>query len=188
MDGATRVSDLVDSARAGDQETISQLLPIVYKELKALAGSYLRQNAGHTLQPTALVHEAYLKLVGSDTAWSGRDHFMATAATAMRHVLVDHARKKRAAKRGGDGKKADIEIELLADTARDMRVLELDELLTQLASADERCARVAELRLFGGMTGEQIATVLGVSRRTVTTDWECARAWLASASRGDRHG
>ncbi len=185
MDGAPTVGELLKRAKSGDDETIGKLLPVVYQELKALAGSYLRDNAGHTLQPTALVHEAYLKLVGRDEAWHGRDHFMATAATAMRQVLVDHARRKNAVKRGGGAAKADIEISILADSARELRVLELDELLEKLAKADERGARVAEMRLFGGMTQEQIANVLGVSRRTVVTDWECARAWLASSVRGN---
>lgn len=190
---------LLDSAKPGDQATISRLLPMVYGELKALAASYLEHKPGHTLQPTALVHEAYMKLVGGEVAksWSGRDHFIATAAIAMRQVLVDHARKKLAVKRGGteDAKtrgretrrRVDLDVVLATQspggasmTSREMHVLELDELLSQLAKADERAAKIAEMHLFGGMQQDQIARVLGVSRATVVTDWQFARAWLAA--------
>lgn len=185
------VAELLSSAQSGDDDTVSKLLPVVYAELKALAGSFLQGRPGHTLQPTALVHEAYMKLVAKDREWAGRDHFVATAARAMRQVLVDHARGKNADKRGGGAARADVNIETVADApgrargsggagSRELRVLELDDLLTRLAKDDARAARVAEMRLFGGMEQEQIARVLGVSRMTVTTDWQFARAWLAS--------
>lgn len=179
------VGDLLSNAKPGDDDAVARLLPLVYAELKALAGSFLAGRPGHTLQPTALVHEAYMKLVGKDREWAGRDHFVATAARAMRQVLVDHARGKHRQKRGGGARKSDLTIEAIADSpggagsSREMRVLELDELLTRLARDDGRAARVAEMRLFGGMEQEQIARVLGVSRMTVTTDWKFARAWLA---------
>lgn len=186
------MGELLSSAKPGDDDAVAKLLPVVYAELKALAGSFLQGRPGHTLQPTALVHEAYMKLVAKDRDWAGRDHFVATAARAMRQVLVDHARGKNRDKRGGGAARADINIETVADApsgrarggagggaSREMRVLELDELLTRLARDDERAARVAEMRLFGGMEQEQIARVLGVSRMTVTTDWQFARAWLA---------
>ncbi len=175
------VSEILESASPGDGETATKLFPIVYAELRALASSYLERKPGHTLQPTALVHEAYLKLVGADRAWSGRDHFAATAAKAMRQVLVDHARRKGAMKRGGGIGRAHLEIEaeIEATDQRGMRVLELDVLLTELAQADARAAQVAEMRLFGGMNQDQIALVLGVSRKTITLDWRFARAWLA---------
>lgn len=143
------------------------------------------------------MHEAYVKLVAKDREWAGRDHFVATAAMAMRQVLVDHARGKSREKRGGGAGRANLSIETIAEGAdvrdgksvaasggRELRVLELDDLLTRLAKDDERAAKVAEMRLFGGMEGEQIARVLGVSRMTVTTDWQFARAWLASEYKG----
>jgi len=184
-----------------DDDMVGRLLPVVYAELKALAGSFLEWRPGHTLQPTALVHEAYLKLIANDRTWNDRDHFVATAARAMRQVLVDHARGKSREKRGGGcgggggGRRADLNIETIADapvageqkySSREMRVLELDELLTNLAVDEPRVARVAEMRLFGGMEQEQIARVLGVSRVTVTNDWRFARAWLTSQYRGDQ--
>lgn len=183
MDEVRSVAELLAAARSGEDETARRLLPLVYTELKMLASSYLERRPGHTLQPTALVHEAYLKLVGGDRAWSGRDHFIATAAVAMRQVLVDHARRKGAAKRGGDVCRASVEMGCLVETRREMRVLELDDLLTRLSAADVRAARVAEMRLFGGMSQEQIAGVLGVSRTTIAADWEFARAWLAGKTR-----
>ncbi len=126
-------------------------------------------------------------MVGEDRRWSGRDHFMAVAAKAMRQVLVDHARRKTAAKRGGGAARADLCIEILAThtggATRELRVLELDDLLGKLAELDPRAARGAEMRLFGGMEQEQIARVLGVSRTLVSTDWQFARAWLASKVR-----
>lgn len=195
--GATfSVGDLLANATPGDERSMDALLPAVYAELRAIAGNYLRSDAAHTLQPTALVHEAFIKMVGADKEWSGRDHFMAVAAKAMRQVLVDHARKKAAAKRGGadtrPAPRAEISIDGLPDRAggstREMRVMELDELLNELAKADPRAARGAEMRLFGGMEQEQIARVLGISRTLVTTDWQFARAWLASEYTGDGGG
>ena len=185
------VAEVLSNAKSGDDDAVSKLLPVVYAELKALAGSFLQGRPGHTLQPTALVHEAYMKLVAKDREWAGRDHFVATAARAMRQVLVDHARGKNADKRGGGAARADIDIETVADGpgrssarggagGRELRVLELDDLLTRLAKDDSRAARVAEMRLFGGMEQEQIARVLGVSRMPATTDGQFARAWLAS--------
>ena len=191
MGGVVSVGELIANATPGDERSMEALLPVVYAELRAIAGSYLQGNAAHTLQPTALVNEAFLKMVGSDKQWSGRDHFMAVAAKAMRQVLVDHARKKSAGKRGGvDGKRApraDVSIEGIADanSTREMRVMDLDELLTELAKADPRAARGAEMRLFGGMEQDQIARVLGISRTLVTTDWQFARAWLASKYTGE---
>jgi RNA polymerase sigma factor (TIGR02999 family) len=165
---------------------MAELLPLVYAELRALAGSYLHKHRdgdgrSHTLQPTALVHEAYVKMVGADKqggGW-GREHFMAVAATAMRQVLVDHARKKGTEKRGGDRDRVSISgLAGAAEATQEMQVLELHELLAELARLNARAARVAEMRLFGGMTPEQMAHVIGVSRMTVDRDWELARAWL----------
>jgi RNA polymerase sigma-70 factor (ECF subfamily) len=181
------VSDLLSNAASGDERSMAELLPLVYAELRALAGSYLHKHRegdgrSHTLQPTALVHEAYVKMVGADKkggGW-GREHFMAVAATAMRQVLVDHARKKGTEKRGGDRDRVSISgLAGAAEATQEMQVLELHELLAELARLNARAARVAEMRLFGGMTPEQMAHVIGVSRMTVDRDWELARAWLA---------
>lgn len=182
MAGIQSVADILANAEPGDERSMNELLPLVYKELRALASSYLDRpgDAAHTLQPTALVHEAFLKMVGDDRQWSGREHFMAVAAKAMRQVLVDHWRKKSAEKRGGGAQQVSISGLSAEGAIDDVRVLELDDLLQQLAKADPRSARVAEMRLFGGMEQEQIARVLGVSRMTITTDWQFARAWLAA--------
>jgi len=183
------VGELIAKAQPGDERTMAALLPLVYSELKMLAARQLEREDGrgkaHTLQPTALVHEAFLKMVGNDKGWSGRDHFMAVAATAMRQVLVDHSRRKNADKRGGGAARADISLEGLSASdsgslTREMRVVELDALLTELARSSQRAARVAEMRLFGGMESDQIARVLGISRMTIHRDWQVARAWLAA--------
>lgn len=189
MDVLPSVAKLVSEATPGDAKTMETLLPLVYKELRMLAAHYLnRSGPGHTLQPTALVHEAFVKMISADKQWTGREHFMAVAATAMRQVLVDFARAKKSEKRGGDGKRLDISIVgdiATTESTRELRVLELDDLLSQLAKADPRSARIAEMRLFGGMDQEQIARVLGVSRMTVTTDWQFARTWLAARVHGE---
>lgn len=179
------VTQILERASAGDPEAPRELLPLVYGELRALAGSYLaRERAGHTLQPTALVHEAYVRLISADTAWKGRAHFLAVAAVAMRRVLVDHARRKGASKRGGDQARMELRDSDAPVTRRDVQVLELDELLERLARLDDRRARVVELKFFAGMTNEQIAEVIGVSRSTVADDWTVARAWLAAEMEG----
>lgn len=172
------------------QSVESELLALVYEELRILAGSYLRSDPHHTLQPTALVHEAYLKLSKRKVAWSEKAHFVATASIAMRQILVDHARAKGALKRGGSAKRANISIEMIPEmqglsSTREIRVLELDELLTKLERIDPRSAQIAQLRLFGGMEQSHIAEVLNVSRTTVVNDWTFARAWLISQSRED---
>lgn len=182
MSDRQSITEVLARAQPGSEMTAAALLPMVYGELRALAGSYLRREGVHTLQPTALVHEAYVKMVGSDRAWSGRDHFMAVAARAMRQVLVDHSRAKNAAKRGGGARRADVSIAGLGEAEavpRDVQVLELNELLELLSRLAERSARVAEMRLFGGMDTQQIAGVLGISDFTVKQDWQFARAWLA---------
>lgn len=178
------------STRPADDASMRDLLPLVYEELRALAAHYLSApgEQAHTLQPTALVHEAYMKLGSADKRWSGRDHFMAVASIAMRQVLVDHARRRNTTKRGSGTPRLDITIDGLSedpDASRGVLVLELHDLLTQLAQLDARAAQIAEMRLFGGMAQEQIASVLDVSRMTVTTDWRFARAWLASRTTGE---
>ena len=190
------VPDLLARAQPGDAQSMATLLPLVYEELRKLACVYMDDHRpgdgrNHALQPTALVHEAFIKMVGNDKGWSGRDHFMAVAATAMRQVLVDHSRRAKADKRGGDAKRSDISVEGFGEesaaASREMRVLELDDLLIELSKSSERSARVAEMRLFGGMEQDQIARVLGITRMTVHRDWQIARAWLAAKVQDSRH-
>jgi RNA polymerase sigma factor (TIGR02999 family) len=153
----------------------------VYDELRRIAASYLsRESPNQTLQPTALVHEAYVRLIGNDQRWKGRAHFLAAAAVAMRRVLVDHARRKTALKRGGGSVRLRLDTEIPAATRQDLHALELDALLERLRRLDERKSRVVEMHLFGGMTFEQISELLGVSRSVAAEDWAVARAWLAA--------
>lgn len=166
------------------------LLPLVYDELRRLARRYLdREHAGHTLQPTALVHEAYLRLAEQTRVeWQGRTHFFAMGARMMRRVLVDHARHHARDKRGA-GERPVTLIEDVAARALDLAdVLALEEVLAQLEAEDEREARVVEMRVFAGLTVAEIAEVLGVSTRTVEGDWTHARAWLAARLAGSSPG
>lgn len=171
----------------GDREAFGDLLPLVYSELRARAGSYLRrERSGHTLQPTALVHEAYLRLMGQENArWNDRAHFFAIAAQAMRRILVDHARKHTAPKRGGGAERISIEDAPQLSAAPAVDVLGLDEALERLAELDPRQAKVVELRFFGGLTIEESAAVLDVSVRTVAREWKMAKAWLREAMEQD---
>jgi RNA polymerase sigma-70 factor (ECF subfamily) len=174
---------LLSRLERGEQDAAEQLLPLVYEQLRAIAGSYFRGQGGdHTLQPTALVHEAYLKLVrAADQNWADSDHFCAVAATAMRQILRDHAAMKRAAKRGGpDAKKADLDVDQLTTPSGDraVDVVDLDDALSRLSELDARQGRIIELWFFGGLPVERVAGVLGVSARTVERDWRKARAWL----------
>jgi len=154
-------------------------MPQVYTELRAMAAGYLRrERADHTLQPTALVHEAFLRLAGDKSI--DRAHFMAMAAVAMRNVLVDHARRHTAAKRTADGKRITLGAPELATTGNELDVLELDDLLHRLATLDARRARVVELKVFAAMTNDEIAHVLSIARSTVAEDWTVAKAWLAA--------
>ena len=164
-------------------DVANKLMPLVYDELRELAARYLRgERRGHTLQPTALVHEAFMRLVDqSRVDWSGRTHFYAVGAEAMRRILIDHARAKGRAKRGGDWQRIDLD---QADTPEDMRDVDLEALLDALetlGTLDAQQARIVELRFFGGMTVEQVAHVLGVSKRKVEGDWTHAKAWLRDA-------
>jgi RNA polymerase sigma factor (TIGR02999 family) len=155
-------------------------MPLVYTELRAMAANYLRrERRDHTLQPTALVHEAFLRLNAGGRSLD-RAHFMALAAVAMRNVLVDHARKHTAAKRNADGKRLTLGAPELTTRAKVLDVLELDDLLTRLAKLDTRRARVVELKVFAAMTNDEIAKVLNISRSTVAEDWTVAKAWLAA--------
>ena len=166
----------------GDAAAADELLPLVYDQLRAIAGSYFRgQRPEHTLQPTALVHEAYLKLINAaNQNWNSRAHFCAVAATAMRQILKNHAAARRAAKRGGPGAQRLPLDQVTTPSGRSIiDVIALDEVLTRLATLNARQARVIELWFFAGFTMEEIAELVGVSTRTVERDWRQARAWLS---------
>jgi RNA polymerase sigma factor (TIGR02999 family) len=166
---------------------VASLMPLVYAELHAIAEAYLRrERPDHTLQPTALVNEAYLRLAAREGKWLDRAHFMALAAMAMRNVLVDHARRRAAAKRGADAQRLTLAAQEAVSTtsSNELDVLELDDLLCRLARLDARRARVVELKVFAAMTNDEIALVLGVSRSTVADDWTVAKAWLATELSG----
>jgi RNA polymerase sigma factor (TIGR02999 family) len=175
------VTRLLDAVAAGDRHAAAELLPLVYDELRRLAAARMAaESPGQTLQPTALVHEAYLRLVG-DQQFDGRAHFFAAAAEAMRRILVNHARDRKRLKRGGGR----VRVELLdqADSlAEDPDlILTLDELLTRLGEEDETAARVAHLHFFGGLSVEEAGAALGVSRAVAYRNWKYARAWLRDA-------
>lgn len=175
------VTIVLKAAADGDRAAAERLLPLVYDELRALARARLAKTPpGNTLQPTALVHEAYLKAVGrADPGWDGRGHFFAAAARAMRNILVDQARRKAAARHGGGLKREQGAVDELPIEAPTDNVIALDEALSRLEAEDPRKAQVVMLRFFSGLTNEQIAEVLGVSVPTVERDWRFARAWLA---------
>ncbi len=183
MAGSNDVTALLADLREGDEEVVDRLFPVVYDELHRLAHRQLqRQRPGQTLNTTALVHEAYLKLVDQTQAgWNDRTHFFAVSAKAMRHIILNYARDQAAQKRGGDREHVTFNEELMAPQDRAETLLLLDELLTQLAERDARMARVVELRFFGGMIEKETAEVLGVSPRTVRRDWRKARLWLSKA-------
>lgn len=165
----------------GDKEAAEKLLPLVYDHLRAQASAYFRgQGASHTLQPTALVHEAYLRLVKQDSvSWKDRAHFFAVAATAMRQILTDHARGRRVAKRGGGWKRVTLDAAVTPPSEPEIDTVVLDAALTRLAVFDERKHRVAILRFFGGLTVEEVAEIEAVSKSTVESEWRSARAWLS---------
>ncbi|MEN3335842.1 MAG: hypothetical protein V7641_5207 [Blastocatellia bacterium] len=164
----------------GDQAALDQLMPAVYAELHRVAVSYLRrEQAGHTLQPTALVHEAYLRLVDeSRVDWHSRAHFFGVAARVMRQILVDHARRRHAAKRGGGAFKVTLGDARANYEPPDLDLLALDHALTELAALDPQQSRVVEMRFFGGLSIEETADVLGISPATVKRDWTTAKAFL----------
>jgi len=178
--GQGEVTELLVRAREGDEEAFERVFPLVYDELRRIAGYQLRgERAGHTLQPTALVNEAYMKLVGSPGAnWRDRAHFVAIAARAMRQVLVDHARKRDAAKRGGDRQQTTLSGVPLGVDIGSEEVLALDEALDRLDALDSRLRQVVEYKFFGGLTDKETAELLGVTPRTAQRDWVKARAWL----------
>ena len=166
---------------AGNHEVVDRILPHIYDELRRLAGSYLRrERADHTLQPTALVHEAYMKLIDQNRVqWQNRAHFFGIAAQVMRRILMDHARKTQADKRGGAAEVLPLEEEILVvSQERSGDLLALDDALQALAEIDEQKAKIVELRYFGGLSIEETAEVIGVSVPTINRQWRMARAWL----------
>jgi RNA polymerase sigma-70 factor (ECF subfamily) len=183
----SRTATILAELAGGDKRAVDRLLPFVYDELRALAERHFRrQRPGQTLQPTALVHEAYLKLVHQPPgSFKDRAHFMAVAAKAMRQLLIDRARRNRTARHGGGAQRITLDEEAVPGADRDVDVLSMEEALQRLAAMDERKGRVVELRFFGGLTIEEVAEVLGVARSTVTDDWRIARAWLICELRGE---
>jgi RNA polymerase sigma factor (TIGR02999 family) len=184
----TDVTGILAAIEQGDPSAAGLLLPLVYDELRQLAAQRLAQEKpGQTLQATALVHEAYLRLVGGETLqrWDSRRHFFAAAAEAMRRILVENARRKRSIKHGGQCARVDLDEALIVvgDEPRH-DLLDLDELLDQLASADPRAAELVKLRFFAGLTGDQAAEVLGIAPRSADLLWAYARAWLFEKLQG----
>ena len=182
---AGEVTRLLHAWRSGDAGAAERLLPLVYDELRRLARHHLRgERREHTLEPTALVHEAYLRLVEQRRlAWQSRDHFVAVAATMMRRVLLNHARERLAGKRGGG--EMPVSLEVVGDLGgrRPAEIVALDDALRSLAQAEPRLAQVVELRLFGGLTIRETARYLEISPATLKRDWQLARAWLRRALR-----
>jgi len=179
---SSEVTQILNQLRAGQETAATDLLPLVYSELRRLAGHKMKsEEAGHTLQPTALVHEAYLRLVGDDDAqeWENRGHFFAAAAEAMRRILIENARRRRSLKRGGGRDKLAIsENDALIEFSDIDELLDLDAALTRLANDEPEMARLVELRYFAGLSVEESAKALGMSTRTVKRNWAFARAWL----------
>lgn len=180
------ITRLLNATAAGDTSAQTELIDAVYQELHRLASSYMRREhrPDHTLQPTALVNEAYLLLIGDNPVnWDNRAHFYSAAAKTMRRILIDHARSHRAVKRSGSLERVQLDDALIAVDAKANELLELDAALDRLALLDARQARVVELRFFGGLTVEETAKVAGISEKTVKRDWALARAWLENELR-----
>ncbi len=175
-----QITEMLNAWRGGDRAALDQLMPIVMDELKRIAGAYLaRESGARTLQTTALVHEAYLRLVSVEPeGWENRAHFYALAAQMMRRILVDHARSRRGLKRGGEWRMVPFEESMPFSAEAAAGFSELDEALQGLEKADPRKGKLAELRLFGGLSNEEAASVLGISLRTVVRDWQFTKAWL----------
>lgn len=179
-DKSKEITVFLKAWSGGNREAADRLMMLVYSELRKLAASYLRgQRSNHTLQPTALVHEAYMKLIDvSQVDWQDRAHFFAVAAQTMRHILVDHARAVAADKRGGGAHKIALDEAVSFSDEQDIDLIALDEALQKLARQDEQQSRIIELRFFGGLTVEETAEVLKISPATVKREWATARAWL----------
>lgn len=181
------ITELLIQFSEGKENAVDDIFPLIYAELKKLAGNYLRnERENHTLQPTALVHEAYLKLIDHTRMnWQNRAHFIGMAATLMRQILIDHARRHRAGKRGGENENLSLEesIAIITDE-KTLDLIALDDALKDLAKFDEFKSRLVELRYFGGLSVEETAEVLQVSEITVKRHWRLAKAWLATQIKG----
>jgi RNA polymerase sigma-70 factor, ECF subfamily len=177
---AHEITQLLQEWKSGDKSAVDRLFPLVYEELKRQARNYLNKERGnHTLQPTALVHEAYLRLTKlNQMKWEDRAHFYAISATTMRRILVDHAREVAASKRGGNFQRVTLENVQIAGEQNSLDLLELDEALTKLAEIEERKARVVELSFFGGLKQKEIAEALQITEKAVQRDWKFAKLWL----------
>ena len=182
------MTGLLTAWRGGDKDAMERLIPIVYADLRRIAGQYMRsERGGHTLQTTALVHEAYLRLTRQrDRSWENRAHFFGVAAQIMRNLLVDHARASARAKRGGGAVEVQLDVSAELSGADPERLLALDDALRRLAELDPRASRIVELRYFVGLTHEEIAEVMETSERTVKREWSTAKAWLRAELHRDR--
>ena len=177
----TDVTDLIQAIGNGNPDAAHELLPLIYNELRSLARIQMAgEKAGQTLQATALVHEAYLRLLGKDhhQPWQGRGHFFTAAAEAMRRILIENARRKRTAKRGGNAIRVELRSELVGQVDHDQRLLELDDALLKLAARDQAKAELVKLKVFAGLSTEEAGQVLGISVPTAFRWWEYCRAWL----------
>ena len=174
------VTELLLEWQHGDKEALDRLTPLIYDELRRMAHRYVqRERAGHTLETTALVNEAYLRLIGQETVdWQNRAHFFAVTAQVMRHVLIDHARRRQFAKRGGEAQRIPLDEASVMSQERATELVALDEALENLAKIDPRKSRVVELRYFGGLSLQETADVLQISLMTARRDWRAAKAWL----------
>lgn len=182
MDDVSVVTQLLKDWRAGNDKALADLMPMVHDTLRKLAGRYMQaENAGHTLQATALVNEAYLKLIDSEITWQNRAHFMAIAAKSMRNILIDHARSRGRQKRGGDDVLVTLHEANVAGNNTTPDLLEIEEVLNQLAELDARKAEIVELSFFGGMTYDEIAEALNISAATVDRELRFSKAWLQRA-------
>lgn len=190
LNEGTEATILLREGRGGNPGSAARLFDLVYNELRSLAGSYLRrERADHTLQPTALVHEAFMRLIDQQTTgWEDRTYFYGVAAQTMRRVLVDHARRVKSMKRGGGRVRARVELESLAADPGLLDLQDLDEALKQLERISPRRARVVELRFFGGQNIEETASFLDVSPSTIKREWDTARAWLLLRLSGEEKG
>jgi RNA polymerase sigma-70 factor, ECF subfamily len=180
---AVRITGLLNNLRAGNHDAATELIHLIYPELRNIAARHMRrERAGHTLQPTALVHEAYMRVIGQEKIWQNRAHFFAVASQLMRQILVDHARKQQTAKRGAGARRVELKIDsvdaLIVTEAEADTVIDIDRAITLLSAWDARQAEIVVFRIFGGLSEDEIAQVLSVSVRTVNRDWQMAKAWL----------
>ncbi|HLP75275.1 MAG TPA: sigma-70 family RNA polymerase sigma factor [Candidatus Paceibacterota bacterium] len=180
------ITQVLESIRTGDERSADELLPLVYEELRRLASARMaREPVGHTLQPTALVHEAWLRLVSDgQRTWKNRAHFFGAAAEAMRRILIENARRKSRLKRGGDLTRVDIDSMDLAEASPDDKLLLIDDALQTLSREDPARAQVVVMKFFGGLTNQEVAENLGVTERTVERQWAYAKAWIFQCIRG----